>query len=117
MDRFGSLERHGVSLGLHSDFNMARIDPFYLAWVAANRITLDGHSLGPQERLSVGKALRAITIEAAQVIGRDHEIGSIAAGKRADFAVLDRDPRKMGAAALRQTKVEATVYDGRVFNV
>jgi predicted amidohydrolase YtcJ len=117
MDRFGSLERHGVSLGLHSDFNMAPIDPFYLAWVAANRITLDGHSLGPQERLSVGKALRAITIEAAQVIGRDHEIGSIAAGKRADFAVLDRDPRKMGAAALRQTKVEATVYDGRVFNV
>ena len=67
--------------------------------------------------MSVGKALRAITIEAAQVIGRDHEIGSIAAGKRADFAVLDRDPRKMGAAALRQTKVEATMYDGRVFNV
>jgi predicted amidohydrolase YtcJ len=117
MDRFGSLERHGVPLGLHSDFNMAPIDPFYLAWVAANRITLDGHSLGPQERLSVGKALRAITIEAAQVIGRDHEIGSIAAGKRADFAVLDRDPRKMGAADLRQTKVEATVYDGRVFDV
>lgn len=117
MDRFGSLERLGVPLGLHSDFNMAPIDPFYLAWIAANRITLDGHSLASQERLSVGKALRAITIEAAQVIGRDHEIGSIAAGKRADFAVLDRDPRKTGAAMLRQTKVEATVYDGRVFNV
>jgi hypothetical protein len=117
MDRFGSLERLGVPLGLHSDFNMAPIDPFYLAWIAANRITLDGHNLAPQERLSVGKALRAITIEAAQVIGRDHEIGSIAAGKRADFAVLDRDPRKMGAAALRETKVEATIYEGRVFNV
>lgn len=117
MDRFGSLERLGVPLGLHSDFNMAPIDPFYLAWIAANRITLDGHSLALQERLSVGKALRAITIEAAQVIGRDHEIGSIAAGKRADFAVLDRDPRKMGAAALRETKVEATIYEGRVFTV
>lgn len=117
MDRFGSLERLGVPLGLHSDFNMAPIDPFYLAWIAANRITLDGHTMAPQERLSVGKALRAITIEAAQVIGRDHEIGSIAAGKRADFAVLDRDPRKIGAAMLRQTKVEATVYEGRIFNV
>ncbi len=117
MDRFGSLERLGVPLGLHSDFNMAPIDPFYLAWIAANRITLDGNTLAPQERLSVGKALRAITIEAAQVIGRDHEIGSIAAGKRADFAVLDRDPRKIGAAMLRQTKVEATVYEGRIFNV
>ena len=117
MDRFGSLERLGVPLGLHSDFNMAPIDPFYLAWIAANRITLDGHTMAPQERLSVAKALRAITIEAAQVIGRDHEIGSIAAGKRADFAVLDRDPRKIGAAMLRQTKVEATVYEGRIFNV
>lgn len=117
MDRFGSLERLGVPLGLHSDFNMAPIDPFYLAWIGANRITLDGRTLAPQERLSVGKALRAITIEAAQVIGRDHEIGSIAAGKRADFAVLDRDPRKLGAAKLRQTKVEATIYEGRVFNV
>ena len=117
MDRFGSLERLGVPLGLHSDFNMAPIDPFYLAWIAANRITLDGHTMAPQERLSVAKALRAITIEAAQVIGRDHEIGSIAAGKRADFAVLDRDPRKIGATMLRQTKVEATVYEGRIFNV
>ena len=117
MDRFGSLERLGVPLGLHSDFNMAPIDPFYRAWIAANRITLDGHTMAPQERLSVAKALRAITIEAAQVIGRDHEIGSIAAGKRADFAVLDRDPRKIGAAMLRQTKVEATVYEGRIFNV
>ena len=117
MDRFGSLERLGVPLGLHSDFNMAPIDPFYLAWIAANRITLDEHTMAPQERLSVAKALRAITIEAAQVIGRDHEIGSIAAGKRADFAVLDRDPRKIGAAMLRQTKVEATVYEGRIFNV
>lgn len=117
MDRFGSLERLGVPLGLHSDFNMAPIDPFYLAWIAANRITLTGNKLAPQERLSLKKALRAITIEAAQVIGRDHEIGSIAAGKRADFAVLDRDPRKAGAVDLRQTKVEATILGGRIFNV
>jgi len=115
IDRFGSLERLGVPLGLHSDFNMAPIDPFYLAWIAANRITLEGHVLAPHERLSVGKALRSITIEAAQVIGRDDEIGSLAAGKRADFSVLDRDPRKSGAAALNQVKVEAVVYEGRAF--
>ncbi|MDE2561728.1 MAG: amidohydrolase family protein [Sphingomonadales bacterium] len=115
MDRFGSLERLGVPLGLHSDFNMAPIDPFYLAWIAANRITLEGHVLAPQERLSLGKALRAITIEAAEVIGRDDELGSLAAGKRANFAVLDRDPRAIGAAALDKVKVEAVIYEGRSF--
>ena len=114
MDRFGSLERLGVPLGLHSDFNMAPIDPFYLAWIAANRVTLDGNVLAPEERISLDKALRAITIEAAQVIGRDAQIGSIAAGKRADFAVLDRDPRKGGAAALDRVKVAAVIFEGRV---
>lgn len=115
MDRFGSLERLGVPLGLHSDFNMAPIDPFYLAWIAANRMTLDGHVLAPNERLSMDKALRAVTIEAAQVIGRDDSVGSLASGKRADFAVLDRDPRKAGVAALDKVAVEAVVHEGRLF--
>ena len=112
MNRLGSLERKGVPLGLHSDFNMAPIDPLYLAWIAANRVTLDGHVKAPQERLSLDKALRAITIEAAQVIGMDAMIGSIAAGKKADFTVLDRDPYKAGAAALRDIKVEGVVFEG-----
>lgn len=101
-----------MPLGLHSDFNMAPIDPLYLAWIAANRVTLDGHVKAPQERLSLDKALRAITIEAAQVIGMDAMIGSIAAGKKADFTVLDRDPYKAGAAALRDIKVEGVVFEG-----
>jgi imidazolonepropionase-like amidohydrolase len=57
--------------------------------------------------------LRAITIEAAQVIGMDAVVGSIAAGKKADFAVLDRDPYAFGAAALRDLKVQGVVYEGR----
>jgi predicted amidohydrolase YtcJ len=115
MNRLGSLERLGVPLGLHSDFNMAPIDPLYLAWIAANRITLDGSVKAPAERLSLDKALRAITIEAAQVIGMDALVGSIAAGKRADFAVLDRDPYAVGAAGLRGLRVEGVVFEGRLF--
>ena len=112
--RIGSLEDKGVPLGLHSDFNMAPVDPLYLAWIAANRITLEGHVMAPAERLSLGKALRAITVEAAQVIGMDAMVGSIAAGKRADFVALDRDPFAGGAAALDRLKVEGVVFEGRV---
>jgi predicted amidohydrolase YtcJ len=114
MNRLGSLEAKGVPLGLHSDFNMAPIDPLYLAWIAANRITLDGHVKAPEERISLDKALRAITIEAAQVIGMDSLVGSIAPGKKADFAVLDQDPYRAGATALRDLKVEAVIFEGRV---
>jgi predicted amidohydrolase YtcJ len=112
MNRLGSLEKKGVPLGLHSDFNMAPIDPLYLAWVASNRITIAGHLKAPEERISLDKALRAITIEAAQVIGMDAEIGSIAAGKKADFAVLDRDPYAGGAAQLRGVAVLGVVFEG-----
>jgi predicted amidohydrolase YtcJ len=115
MSRLGSLERKGVPLGLHSDFNMAPIDPLYLAWVASNRITLDGNAKAPQERLSLDKALRAITIEAAQVIGLDAMVGSIATGKKADFTVLDRDPYQGGAAKLREVGIEGVVFEGQWF--
>jgi predicted amidohydrolase YtcJ len=115
MSRLGSLERKSVPLGLHSDFNMAPIDPLYLAWVASNRITLDGNVKAPEERLSLDKALRAITVEAAQVIGLDAMVGSIATGKKADFTVLDRDPYVGGAAKLQEVGVLGVVFEGQWF--
>lgn len=115
MSRLGSLERKDVPLGLHSDFNMAPIDPLYLAWVASNRLTLLGNAKAPAERLSLDKALRAITIEAAQIIGMDDVVGSIAAGKKADFAVLDRDPRVAGAPNLREVQVNGVIFEGQWF--
>lgn len=112
INRLGSLERKGVALGLHSDFNMAPIDPLYLAWIAANRVTLDGNVLAPAERLSLDKALRAVTIEAAQVIGMDHMVGSVAAGKKADFAVLSADPYALGAERLNEIEVLNVIFEG-----
>ncbi|MEQ1537726.1 MAG: amidohydrolase [Sphingorhabdus sp.] len=113
MNRLGSLEKLGVPLGLHSDFNMAPIDPFYLAWVAANRVTIGGKVQAPKERLSVDKALRAITIEAAQVIGMDGLVGSISVGKKADFTVLADDPYALGRSKLRETQIKGVVFEGR----
>ena len=117
INRLGSLERKGVPLGLHSDFNMAPLNPLYLAWIAANRVTLAGNRKAPDERLSLDKALRAITIEAAQVIGMDSLVGSIRAGKRADFAVLDRDPYAVGAARLNEVRVAGVIFEGEVTRV
>lgn len=114
INRLGSLERLKVPIGLHSDFNMAPIDPFYLAWIAANRTTIGGHTLAPRERMSVGRALRAITIDAARVIGMDHLVGSIAPGKRADFAVLAHDPYTLGRRNLRHPGLEGLIFEGQV---
>lgn len=112
MNRLGSLESKGVPIGLHSDFNMAPINPLYLAWIACNRITIGGQVKAPAERLSLDKALRAITIDAARVIGMDHMVGSIASGKRADFVALEADPYELGAARLDQARVSGVVFEG-----
>jgi hypothetical protein len=114
MNRLGSLERAGVTLGLHSDFNMAPIDPLYLAWIAANRITIAGHRKAAEERMSVAAALRAITIDAARVIGMEALVGSITPGKRADFTALAHDPADLGRERLREAGVIGVVFDGRV---
>ena len=53
-----------------------------------------------------------MTSGAAAVLGRENEIGSIRAGKRADFVVLEADPMTVSGDALRQIKVKATVLAG-----
>ncbi|OSZ70669.1 hypothetical protein CAP39_06810 [Sphingomonas sp. IBVSS1] len=113
MNRLGSLQRAGVTLGLHSDFNMAPIDPLYLAWIAANRITIAGNRKAADERLSIQAALRAITIDAARVIGMDAVVGSVTPGKRADFTALAHDPADLGRERLREVGVVGLIHEGR----
>ena len=75
-------------------------------------MTASGQVLGPDERIGVPDALRAITIEAARQLKLDGEIGSIEAGKLADFAVLEDDPLSVDPMALRDIGVWGTVLGG-----
>lgn len=111
----GGLVRRNVNVGLHSDFPMAPAEPLFLAWCAASRETISGTVFAPSERLTLDEAIRAVTIDAAYVIGMETELGSIEAGKLADFAVLDKDPYEVGVKGLRNIKVWGTVFEGRPF--
>ncbi len=112
--RAGSLLRSGLRVSLHSDFMMAPTEPLLLAWCAATRTTRSGQVVSPQERLTLEQALRGITIDAAFALGMDDEIGSICAGKKADFTVLDDDPFELGAERLKDVRVAGTVFEGAV---
>ena len=114
INRLGSLERKGVPLGLHSDFNMAPIDPLYLAWVAANRITIGGNVKAPDERLEPrqGVAGDHHRSRAGDRHGRTWSVRSQRA-RRPTFAVLDRDPYSLGASRLRDLKVLGVIYEGQ----
>jgi len=116
--RLGSLEREGVVFALHSDFSLVLtpIAPLTAAWIAVNRLALDGKTVqAPGERIGVDRALRAITIDAAHILRRDHDLGSIEAGKRADFVILDDDPYDVDPAHLHEIEILGTVLGGAVF--
>jgi predicted amidohydrolase YtcJ len=113
--RAGSLVRNGLRVSFHSDFMMAPMEPLLLAWCAATRTTKSGRQVSPEECLTLTQALRGITIDAAFALNMDHEIGSIVAGKKADFTVLDDDPFELGADRLKDVRVAGTVFEGELF--
>ncbi|MDH3294371.1 MAG: amidohydrolase [Acidimicrobiia bacterium] len=115
MGRLGSLVAAGVPTALHTDFTMAPASPLNSAWVAVNRLSESGTVMAPAERLSVEQALRAITIDAAYVLGMEDEVGSIRAGKSADFTILEADPLEVEPAALNEIPIWGTVFEGRPF--
>ncbi|MCV6592705.1 MAG: amidohydrolase [Silicimonas sp.] len=104
----------GVTCAIHSDAPVTPLGPLFTAWCAANRQTMSGATLGAEERVSVDDALELITLGAARILKLDGEIGSIAPGKRADFAVLGADPLALGAEGLKDVPVLGTVFGGKV---
>ena len=105
---------NNVPLAIHSDAPITPLGPLFTAWGAVTRQTSSGRIQGEYERITVTQALYAITLGAAYTLRLDSEIGSIEAGKQADFAVLDSDPHT--ADSLKDIKVWGTVQGGRVFD-
>jgi len=82
-----------------------------------SRVNPEKPELGPlnvKEALTLDEMLTAYTINAARLIGRDAEIGSLVVGKAADVVVLDRTFTKETAAeAVREAQVTHTFFAGR----
>lgn len=117
MSRIGAMVRNGIPTSLHSDFTMAPAAPLTLAWVAINRVTSEGSLMAPPERITVEQALRAVTIDAAFALRMEQEIGSIVAGKRADFTVLEAGPLEVAPMQVKDIPVWGTVFEGRPYPI
>lgn len=112
MDACATAAKEGVPFTLHADAPVTPMSQLHTAWCAVNRQTATGQNLGEFEQISIEEALEAVTLGAAYQLNMDNEIGSIEAGKRADFAVLDRDPRVVDSMELKNIDVWGTVVGG-----
>ncbi|ROL89841.1 amidohydrolase [Pseudomonas chlororaphis] len=107
-----SLLKQGATLAGASDWPVSSPNP----WNAiAQAITRKGPLgvLNADERLDRETMFYAYTLNAARAIGLERQIGSLSAGKQADFIVLDRDVFKVDEKALHETQVLQTWFAGR----
>ena len=110
---FGDLHRSGARLAGGSDWPVSTPDPLQAIHVAVNRALpgSDAESFLPEQRLSLGTALRAYTAGSAYVNHLD-DTGHLRPGYRADLIVLDRDPYAGPPEAIASTRVALTYVDG-----
>lgn len=109
----GEFEAAGVPFTISSDAPVAEPIPLEAIQTAVTRVTRRGHRLGPDNlRVSAGAALRAHTYEGAVSLGREDDLGSLEAGKYADFAVLGADPLGVDASEISQIPVLETWVAG-----
>ncbi|MEW6112424.1 MAG: amidohydrolase [Thermodesulfobacteriota bacterium] len=117
MVRSASVLKRRIPLSFHSDLPMGPSAPLNFVWCAVNRITPSGRVAGPEQRIGVEDALRAVTIESAYSWQKENELGSICPGKIANLTVLDQDPLTVEPMNLKDIPIWGTMFEGRIFPV
>ncbi len=97
----GILEKAGVTVAFHTD-----------DWITDSRLLLRSAALAVRAGMSREAALAALTLSGAKMLDLESRIGSLEAGKDADFIVLSGDPLSI------YTRVEQTWVEGeKVFDL
>ncbi len=117
MVRAGSVCAQNISLSFHSDLPMCPSDPLAMAGYAVNRLTHSGRVAGPEQRISLDDALRAVTIGSAHSWRREHDLGSVEPGKIANFTVLSVGPDEVDPTELARIRILGSIFEGRWFPV
>lgn len=107
----------GLVVGGSSDYPIEVLPPLWGVERSVTRVDLNGEPAGgfmPAQAVALDTALRMITINAAYLEHRDHELGSLTPGKLADLVILDRNLFEIPADEIADTRVELTMVGGRV---
>lgn len=102
----------GLHCSNHNDFSVTPVDPMRMVQSAVNRTSRKGVVIGPDERVDVWQALKALTIAPAWQIREESTKGTIAEGKLADLVILDANPMSVPIEKITDIKVLETFKEG-----
>lgn len=109
---------YGLRFSSHLDTPVTPMLPLQAVWSQVFRTTFGGDVLGPEQRIGVMDALRAVTIDAAWQVFQEGNRGSLEPGKYADLVLLSgsplTDPQNLRDLVVEQTLIGgATIYRRR----
>ncbi len=99
-----------------SDFPVEHVNPLLSFHAAVTRQDAAGWPAGgwhPEQRMTRDEALRSMTLWPAMAAFQEHDLGSLRAGKYADFVVFDRDVMRAAPEEILGAHVLATYIGGR----
>ncbi|MCX5515765.1 hypothetical protein C3941_06030 [Kaistia algarum] len=111
----GAAAKAGIGYSLHTDNPAAGLplNPLRLVETAVTRRCMTDNSvLGADLALTVDEALRGVTVHPARQLGMSDRIGTLEAGKEADFTLLESDPYTTAPDQLSAIKVSETWVAG-----
>jgi Predicted metal-dependent hydrolase with the TIM-barrel fold len=114
--RLRALVDSGIPLAMTTDaFRATTFNPWVaISWVVSGKSVSGSEVLAENNRLSRVEALHLFTRGAAWFINAEAEMGMIAPGNLADFALLDRDYFAVPEDQIKYISSVLTVMDGRV---
>ncbi|MGB9109294.1 MAG: amidohydrolase family protein, partial [Telluria sp.] len=111
-----SFLQQGSRIACGSDFPVEAPNPFFGIHAAVTRQDKDGRPIAgwyPEQEMSLKEAFRCFTLDAAYAGHQEKTLGSLEAGKYADFIVIDRDLFTISPYDIYQTTVLETWVAGR----
>ncbi len=106
----------GVPVAMTTDaFRAASFNPWVgISWMVTGQSISGAEILARDNRLTRDEALKMFTRNAAWFMNTESEMGMIAPGHLADFALLDRDYFTVPESQIKSISSVLTVMDGRV---
>jgi hypothetical protein len=110
----GWAKKRGMIFSSHHDAPVAFPDSMrVLDATVTRRARGSGRIVGPDQRVDVITALKAMTIWPAYHHFEERTKGSLERGKLADFAILSKDPTAVEPTTIADIKVTETVKEGK----
>jgi len=109
----GWFRQRGLIFTSHHDAPVAFPDSMRVLSATVTRVARgSGRIIGPEQRVDVMTALKAMTIWPAWQHFEEKDKGSLEVGKLADFVILSADPTAVEPAQLERIRVTETIKQG-----